>query len=94
MRSQAPIPEDTVPTRLKDFNFDIRTSLRIPSPTYRTKPNLYPGRLWRLEWGDMEEPFTPNGTLQTSSEGSSKVTYAVIGPGIAAAQSPTYKTYF
>jgi hypothetical protein len=42
----------------------------------------------------MDEPFTPNGTLQTNSEGSSKVTYAVIGPGIAAAQSPTYRTYF
>ena len=42
----------------------------------------------------MEEPFTPNGTLQTSSDGTSKVTYAVIGPGATAAQSPSYRTYF
>ena len=41
--------------KLKDLNLS-KQSIRIPSPTYR-KPMLYPGRLWRLEWGDMEEPL-------------------------------------
>jgi len=87
--------KETIQTRLSEFNFEVRSSLRIPSPTYQSRPNVYPGRLWRLEWGEMEEPFSPNGTLQPpSSEGGSKVTYHVIGPGTAAAQSPSYKTYF
>ena len=89
--------KESIQTKLRDFNFDIRSSLRIPSPTYHPKPNLYPGRLWRLEWGDMEEErelFTPNGTFQPSTANTSNVTYSVIGPGIAAAQSPTYKAYF
>jgi hypothetical protein len=43
--------------KLKTLN-PSKPSIRIPSPTYR-KPMLYPGRVWRLEWGDMEEPPTP-----------------------------------
>ena len=92
--------KETIETRLKEFNYEIRTTaIRTPSPTHHPgKPNFYPGRLWRLEWGEMEEPlFTPNGTL--TSEGSrndsvGKVTYSIIGPGISAAKSPSYKTYF
>ena len=46
----------SVQMKLKDFNLS-KPSIRIPSPTYR-KPMLYPGRVWRLEWGDMEEPLS------------------------------------
>ena len=84
--------KDTIQTRLKEFNFDIANPVRAPSPTYRGKPNIYPGRLWRLEWGEMEEPFTPNGTFQPMQ---TKVAYSIIGPGPAAARSPSYKrAYF
>ena len=65
----------------------------MPSPTYR-KPMLYPGRLWRLEWGEMEDAPT-NGTEQMKPmETQRKVSYSVIGPGSAAVASPSYRTYF
>jgi hypothetical protein len=77
-------------TRLREFDFTIRNSIRMPSPTYR-KPMLYPGRVWRLEWGEMEEePENGMEPVQTQR----KVSYSVIGPGSAAVQSPSYRTYF
>lgn len=71
----------------------MRSSIRLPSPTERTKPRTYPGRLWRLEWGEMEEPST-SGAMSSDSETTKVPTYTVVRPGQTPAQSPTYKTYF
>ena len=47
--------KETLQMKLKEFNFDVRSSLRMPSPSYRNKSNAYPGRIWRLQWGEMQE---------------------------------------
>ena len=90
-RSRRRFRQDPVQTIFNSFNFEIRSPVRIPSPSYRGKPNIYPGRLWRLKWGEMEEPFAPNGTLHRSnSEGS----HSAIGPTSVVGQTSPYKTYF
>jgi len=43
--------------------------MRIPSPTYRGKPSYHPGRLWRLEWGDINEVDENVGEMSPVSPG-------------------------
>jgi hypothetical protein len=44
---------ESMQSRLNAFKFDVRGSVQMPAPTHAMM--LYPGRVWRLEWGDMKD---------------------------------------
>lgn len=83
-----------VEIRLKAFQFDVPSTLQTPAAA--AQPNIYPGRIWRLEWGDMvDEAVTPPMPGSAGTSPTKKITYSIIGPGIQEKTHYTtdYKTY-
>jgi hypothetical protein len=83
-----------VEVRLKEFQFDVPSTLQPPVAA-SGPPNIYPGRVWRLEWGDMDDEVTTPPTPGSAGNSPKKITYSVIGPGIQDRPHYTtdYKTY-
>lgn len=73
----------SVQSRLDAFKFDVRASVPMPAPTHALM--LYPGRVWRLEWGDMKD-------YQGKSDARNGEKMVPLGP--TTMPSPTSKVYF
>jgi hypothetical protein len=84
-RPISPQSRGSIQSRLNAFKFDVRNSVQRPVPAHALM--LYPGKVWRLEWGDMRDyemtsrPHVGNSNPISGSAERSEV------------QSPTSKVY-
>jgi hypothetical protein len=78
---------ESMQSRLNAFKFDVRGSVQMPAPTHALM--LYPGRVWRLEWGDMKDYEMK---VRDEERAPLSGVTSPISPG--AVRSPSPKMYF